>query len=387
MQKKLIALAVAGLVTAPAFAQSNVTIYGRADYGFMSRTGTPDGFPSNTDVNGKVEFASGVQAGSRIGFKGAEDLGNGLKAIFEIEYGLAMDQGTNASTQWGNRHSYVGLTGNWGTAVGGRLDGVRYNVWGKYDPFANGTVGNMTELTPQVDRADNAVAYISPSFSGLTVTLAYSTNIAGTEGANNLTITPIGVIGGASCPANAAATHCSGGNNGDNRLYTAMLSYDNGPLSLTGDYEEIKTVGVSNDRLWVATFGASYDFNVVKISALYDKVKSDKQNTVLGLWDQKTWMLAAKAPIGPSIDVRAAYADTKYDDAAGQKVNDFGAKKFGVGADYKFSKRTNAYLDYGQIDNDKNGLTELTYAGSQFGLTSPAAYGTRGFDIGLAHKF
>ena len=120
MQKKLIALAVAGLVAAPAFAQSNVTIYGRADYGMVTRSGTPDGFGS-ADLNGKTEFASGVQAGSRLGFKGAEDLGNGLKAIFEIEYGLKMDEGTTSSTVWGNRHSYVGLTGNFGTVVGGRL--------------------------------------------------------------------------------------------------------------------------------------------------------------------------------------------------------------------------------------------------------------------------
>src|SRR5574338_490498 len=97
MQKKLIALAVAGLVAAPAFAQSNVTIYGRADYGMVIRSGTADGLdagPRNIDVNGKIEFASGVQGGSRLGFKGAEDLGNGLKAIFEIEYGLRMDEGT-----------------------------------------------------------------------------------------------------------------------------------------------------------------------------------------------------------------------------------------------------------------------------------------------------
>src|SRR5574337_403515 len=164
MQKKLIALAVAGLVAAPAFAQSNVTIYGRADFGMVSRSGTTDlqdripGF----DVNGKTEFQSGVQSGSRIGFKGAEDLGNGLKAIFEIEYGTKIDEGTTSSVAWGNRHSYVGLTGNFGTVVGGRLDGVRYNIWGKYDPFANGTVGNITQITKQVDRADNAIAYISP---------------------------------------------------------------------------------------------------------------------------------------------------------------------------------------------------------------------------------
>jgi predicted porin len=404
MQKKLIALAVAGLAAAPAFAQSNVTIYGRADYGMVTRSGTADGLDNrNIDVNGKTEFASGVQSGSRIGFKGAEDLGNGLKAIFEIEYGLKMDEGTTTSTTWGNRHSYVGLTGNFGTVVGGRLDGVRYNIWGKYDPFANGTVGNMTQITKQVDRADNAIAYISPSWNGLTATVAYSTNIGGTEGANNLNFDPFPLT---ACPSGTPAEnrnrHCFGGNDGDNKLYTFMLGYDNGPLSLNADYEVIKTTGYNGNKLWVATFGASYDFGVVKVSALYDILKSDDRNSAGVLTggtnglDNKTWMLAAKAPIGQAFDVRLAYASTSFDN-----LDNFDAEKWGIGADYKLSKRTNLYADYGQIMNDDSGLMQLSYAGNAYGLSnglcaggnvsncagSSSVYGTRGFDIGIAHKF
>lgn len=386
MQKKLIALAVAGLAAAPAFAQSNVTIYGRADYGMVTRSGTTDlqdnlpGF----DVNGKTEFASGVQSGSRIGFKGAEDLGNGLKAIFEIEYGTKIDEGTTSSVQWGNRHSYVGLTGNWGTVVGGRLDGVRYNIWGKYDPFANGTVGNMTQLTVQVDRADNAVAYISPSWKGLTGTVAYSTNVSGTEGSRNINAS---ASNSAACPSSILNSigHCYGGNDGDIKLYTFMLGYDNGPLSLNADYEVLKTTGYNGNKLWVATFGAAYDFGVVKVSGLYDILKSDDNSAGNGL-DNKTWMLAAKAPIGQAIDVRLAYAQTKFDN-----LNDADAKKWGIGADYKLSKRTNFYADYGQILNDDNGNMMLTYVGNAYGMSTSlptsTVYGTRGFDLGIAHKF
>jgi predicted porin len=395
MQKKLIALAVAGLAAAPAFAQSNVTIYGRADYGMVGRTGTADGLDRlGVDVNGKSEFASGVQAGSRLGFKGAEDLGNGLKAIFEIEYGLRMDEGSTSSTTWGNRHSYVGLTGNFGTVVGGRLDGVRYNIWGKYDPFANGTVGNMTQLTAQVDRADNAIAYISPSWNGLTLTLAYSSNINGTEGAANNSGDINRPAPGSTAP-HAYSTlpcfnHCFGGNDGDNKLYTVMLAYDNGPLSLTADYEKIKTTGFEHNGLWVGVFGASYDFGVVKISGLYDILKSDDDSFTDGL-DNKTWMVAAKAPIGNAIDVRLAYGSTSFDN-----LNDADAQKWGIGMDYKLSKRTNFYADYGQILNDDNGLMQLSYSGSNYGLANvggtsvvgnASVYGTRGFDIGIAHKF
>ena len=90
MQKKIIALAIAGLASTAAFAQSNVTIYGRMDLGAAYRTG--DSGDALADLGGKYEIASGVASGSRIGFKGVEDLGNGLKAVFQTEFGIGIDQ-------------------------------------------------------------------------------------------------------------------------------------------------------------------------------------------------------------------------------------------------------------------------------------------------------
>ena len=91
---KLIALAIAGLCAAPVFAQSNVTIYGVADFGLVSRSGSSGDLP---DYNGKTEFVSGIQNGSRIGFRGSEVLGDNLKAIFELEFGTRIDEGTVSS--------------------------------------------------------------------------------------------------------------------------------------------------------------------------------------------------------------------------------------------------------------------------------------------------
>jgi len=107
MQKKIIALAIAGLASTAAFAQSNVTIYGRVDAGFVNTNGNSGG-QSNADS--RNQLASGVQSGSRIVFKGAEDLGNGLKAIFETEFGInSMESATGTSNAtWTNRHSYLG---------------------------------------------------------------------------------------------------------------------------------------------------------------------------------------------------------------------------------------------------------------------------------------
>src|SRR5574343_1641212 len=101
MQKKIIALAIAGLASTAAFAQSNVTIYGRMDLGGVYRDGNSGGV---NGVEGKYEIASGVGSGSRIGFKGVEDLGNGLKAVFQSEFGIGIDQTTAGSTNatWTN---------------------------------------------------------------------------------------------------------------------------------------------------------------------------------------------------------------------------------------------------------------------------------------------
>ena len=363
MKMKPVAVLVAGLLATPAFAQSNVTIYGRADYGLMSRSGSSGATP---DFNGKTEFASGIEGPSRIGFRGSEDLGNGLKAIFEIEYGTAIDQGTTTSVQWGNRHSWVGLSGNFGTVIGGRIDGLRNNgLYGKYDPFKNVTLGNFGQMTPQLDRYDNSVMDISPSFSGMSGSVAYSTQVRGQEGG-----TPP-----------AGDTH--GGNDGDNRMIAALVNYANGALSLSASYETVHTQGLDDSRLWFATFGASYDFGVVKVSALYDKLESGDNNTLYPGQEQSDWMVGLSAPVGNSIDLRAMYGKTYYDEFNRRKANNLDASKWAVGADYKLSKRTNFYADYGSIDNDANGFNTIGPLSTSY----RNGYGVRGFDVGLAHKF
>ena len=379
MQKKIIALAIAGLASTAAFAQSNVTIYGRADLGGMYRSGTSGDALLNSDNLGKYEIASGIQGGSRIGFKGSEDLGNGLKAIFEIEYGTALDQNTggNQAATWTNRHSYVGLTGNFGTVVAGHLDGVRYGIFNAFDPFAGGTVGNFTQLTQQVDRASNAVAYISPKFAGFGVVLAYATAINGLEssangrGANATTTSiPSLAIPGV---VNAVA-----GNN-DRTLNTAMLTYDNGPISARLDYEQVVPTNVPG-KTWVATGAFSYDLGVVKLSALVDEIKSDEQLSGRPALDQVSWFIGAKAPVG-KFTLKAVGGQMLQKTVGASEDRD--AWKVGVGADYNLSKRTNLYATYGYIHNDKLAAIQLSPAANSNG----GGYGTSGFDFGIAHNF
>jgi predicted porin len=342
MQKKIIALAIAGLASTAAFAQSNVTIYGRMDLGAAYRAGNSGGV---NGIDDKYEIASGVGAGSRIGFKGVEDLGNGLKAVFQSEFGIGIDQtaaGTTNAT-WTNRNSYVGLAGGFGTVVAGRLDGVRYGIFNTYDPFAGGTIGNFTQMTLQVDRADNAIAYISPNWSGFGLVLAYSSNIAGPE--------PVA-------------------NDGAAQLHTIMGTYDNGPISARLDYEEVVT-GLAS-KTWVFTAAGSYDFGVVKVSALVDQIKNSDANL-----KQQAWLIGAKAPVG-KFNLKAMVGGVK-----DKEIDDANSIKWALGVDYALSKRTYVYANYGQIKNDDGAARQINWAAN----SQTAGYGTVGVDFGIAHSF
>jgi len=376
MQKKLIAVAVAGIVSGTAFAQSNVTVYGRLDYGFDARKGT-DGKLAATQNKTKSEVRDGIRGGSRIGFKGAEDLGNGTKAIFELEYGVATDQPANINTAtpnvpgtsafWVNRHSYIGLTGNWGTFVGGRLDGIRYNLMLQAEQLGGG-VGNFTSMTGQYDRADNAFAYISPKFNGFTFTYAHSFNTSGSEGS---------VL---------AKNNMGGGNKGDDVLNSFMLKYDNGPVVLWADYETTTQKGFKNADLKTYVLAGTYNFGMVKVGALYDSLKIDACGNLVNVsatcnlagtaYDRRNWAVSAVVPYGKWA-FKALYGQV--DNKIGVKTD---AKKYGLALDYDLSKRTKLYADWGKVDNDANAAFGINASPN-----SNAYYGNKGIDFGIAHNF
>lgn len=389
MQKKLIALAVAGVVSGGAFAQSNVTIYGRLDYGYDTRSGYDGKLPAVQDRS-KGEFRDGVRGGSRIGFKGSEDLGNGTKAIFQAEYGIATDGPANTNTAapnvpassafWTNRNVFVGLTGNWGTLVGGRLDGIRYNLMLAAEQLGGG-VGNMTSMTVQYDRADNAFAYISPKFNGFTFTYAHSTGTGGPEG---------GVFAGgvSKNTAGLGAGAVASGNRGDDILNSFMLKYDNGPVVLWADYETTTQKGFSNSDLKTYVLAGTYDFGMVKIGALYDSLKGDPFSNIGGAtytaaaitggagYDKRAWALSASIPLG-KWTVKGLYGQVENKLAANSD-----AKKYGLAVDYALSKRTMVYADFGKVSNDSNAAY-----GIQASPNSNAYYGNKGIDFGIAHNF
>ncbi len=339
MQKKIIALAIAGFASTAAFAADNVTLYGVADayIGSFSK----DGAQRSTQVN------SGGLAASRIGFKGVEDLGSGLKALFVLEYRLDIDGNntiggltTNNNQTGGARQQMIGLTGDFGTAVAGRLQTTAYDWAVKYDVLAGTAISPLQYVvqpaaasnafliggtTPDA-RANNALAYISPNLSGVTLAANYSFAVE-EAGLNNAPSTKVG------------ATLLS-------------VTYDNGPLSAGLVYDAHSAdqafYGISRTQSgkdWA--FGASYNFGVATLKATYQTTKVADATGVAGNTD-KAYSLGVTVPVTAAGTVVASYAKAKTDtDVTGLSDR----KSWNLSYLQALSKRTTAYAGYQAKDS------------------------------------
>jgi predicted porin len=378
MKKSLLALAVIGAFTGSAFAaDSSVQLYGIIDMGVVHYSGlkptTGTGTVSSTGLD------SGGQSSSRIGLKGSEDLGGGLKAIFQVETGFCA-AGTNQNTdgKGGNskgycsgggfmqRTSMVGLTGGFGTVVGGRVNTFAWNSELAADPFGGGMNGKLDNLSgiafAGLQRVNQAVAYITPNFGGFTGAAVYSF-----------------------APTSAQINLAQDGNT--TRAYELNGNYKNGPIFATLDYVHLSNIDAltpnassgNADKFWQATGG--YDFGIAKVSAVYQNLKADALDG-----NNTTWMLGATVPVGPGA-VLVSYAQNKNNlravGAADSGNNT--AKQYAIGYTYSLSKRTNLYTSYAHISNDTN--TALAVGDSSTSNLGVAGQSSSGFALGIRHKF
>jgi predicted porin len=368
MKKSLIAiaaLAAAGAVSA----QSSVTLFGVVDTGFQR--------VQSDGVGGDVKtsrLASGLQRTSRLGFRGVEDLGGGLKANFWLEAGLATDSGASGSTAVFsnntptgntvpsgalafNRRATVGLSGNFGEVRLGRDSVVGLLTQESFDPFDANGVGSQRQVVyaNAITGGSNVTGFATVRASNL---IQYYTpaTLGGFNGAIGYALSEN--------PSNAGATKDNG------RLVTYRLGYANGPIDVklggtrldfnTGDFQEV-------------TLGGSYDFGIVKLGL------AAHRNEIKAPVNSKTNVVMAyvTAPVGPGL-VRAAY--TKADQKTGGN-ND--GNIFAIGYVYNLSKRTSLYTTFATSKN-KNGAAVYTVGGA----TPTIANGkTQGFDLGISHAF
>ena len=320
MNKQLIAAAIAAAVVAAPAAYADATVYGKIHTSVDAVDHDEFGTADDVD-NYKVENRS-----SRLGFKGAEDLGNGLKAIYQIEFGIRSDGGDAQSAGDGHttqRNTFVGLAGDFGTLLVGRHD-----TPAKMAFYASGNdrlgdsiidlntgganpIGVFSEV-----RANNVVAYVSPNFSGFTLAAAA---IPGEES------------GIAPTDADGFADHVSIG---------AM--YSGYGLKASVGYEELDDQALSgggNDQeMWQA--GASYTFNNLSVGVQYEN--SDNYQAVSNE-EFEAWGVTARAEFGNNA-VSAIYTMAELDNAAGVQIGDFDG--WGIAAEHNFSKRTKAYVAY-----------------------------------------
>ena len=315
MKKSLLALAVLGAFAGAASAQSSVTIYGSLD---MSVAKSNGGTAPNPGAPGSKAWTVQQSNGSRLGFRGNEDLGGGLSAQFQIEHRFSPDTGVANAVFWQGR-SYVQLTN---AAMGSVYLGRDYTpaFWPavKSDPFGwdgvgqIGTASYANYLTPGTGavRTDNTVGFKSASFGGLTV-----------QGAVGL-----------------SETTGLGRNNGFN------VEYAGGPLYAALGYEKV-TKG-SNDGNGLVNFALHYNLGFVKLMGYYAQSKTTNPITLVSGADKnKAFSLGATAPLGSGL-VKAMYYRV---DPQGANNN---RSKIGLGYDYALSKRTGLYADLGVARGD-----------------------------------
>jgi predicted porin len=382
MQKKFIALAIAGalggLGASSAFA--DVTIYGNADAGLVSRSGSG----GNVNANGTATSVdSGVSGDSYIGFKGSEDLSDGTKVIFDLKGLVNFTSQSNSKSGNGlaggglsSGHAYVGLTGNFGTGLIGRVDGARYSFAGKYNAFGLGSVGQFANLQVHQTRADNAVAYVSPTMNGFSLLAAYTFNLTGFTAVN----------AGAQCLTPGCATTASA-MDGNTHLYVIAPQYNSGPISITYDHEKADTNGATAAGIAINVLGGSYDFGVAKILAYWESVKDDTAT----VWDQKSWTLGATVPFDGNFVGKISYGKVNDNNNGAGALGMGNLSKVSIGADYNWSKNTRLYADYGSISNGTGGKGTMAYSGYtnslDAGTAGASGFGTKGFDLGIAHLF
>ena len=357
MQKKLIAIAIAiaaALVPAAAMADTgNVVVYGIMHLSY-------DRFDNDAATNNTASYVSNNS--SRLGFKGSEDMGDGLKTVWQIEAGVAADGETTQGALNSVRDTYVGLSGSFGTVTAGRQSW--FNLL-KHDGslFAD-QIGNPGIWLDKGGRINNSIKYATPNMNGFDASITYGT------------------------PGSITSTGGSGTEGADDNFdssYALKASYKNGPMyvSLTHLNQAHATANTNPDQK-ATSIGGSYDFGVGKVLAQYVKF-SDAAN-VTGV-DYNVSTIGGSYNVTGKSKIKAQY--TRAGDGKNSATStDDGADMVTVGYDYSLSKRTTAYVAYARVSNDTNASYEVGGKGHDANLVPTSANkDPSALSFGLVHSF
>ncbi|MBC7859420.1 MAG: porin [Burkholderiaceae bacterium] len=295
MKKSVLAIAALTACAGMAQAQSNVTIYGVLDVGLIKSTGST------------MQVAKGDY--NRLGFKGVEDLGNGLKANFRLETRFQPDTGTtegNGQRPLFQGRSIVGLSGAFGAVKLGRDLTAVQDPASDYDPFGFQTVGTLDAVTGNYmsdtstassgNRFSNAVFYSTPIMGGFQVNVS----VASKEPLNGVPV------------VNA-------------NPYSIATTYANGPLNAMIGYER----ATNEDKFW--TVNGAYKIGPANLMASYSRYNR------LNSFHDTNWLVGADIAV-PTGAVKVGYGQIKPENGSANK-------QASLGYWYTLSKRTMLYTD------------------------------------------
>jgi predicted porin len=390
MQKKLLALAVAGaLVPAAAMAQSTVEIYGRANLSLdnWKATGSTAGAAQDFKSRNRI-----VDSGSRLGFRVNEGLGGGMRAFVVMETGVNIDTGNangqsgtaNASTgTWASRDSYVGIGGGWGDVRLGRqsvwwANGVISQTGANYiNTAADGVINDPGLLAIPSARQSNVISYNTPTFSGFNASLSYSPNNQEAVGAN----------------ANA-----------DGNLWGLTGRYTSGPIRAQFDWARNKANSpATGDRASITGIKAGLGWAYApgsQVSGIIGRLTNDNIAvvTIGGVvavpagadLKQNFWLLNWEHLIGPWQLLAQYYQNGKVKGV--DDNSDTQAKAYTLAVKYYLSKRTGVYASYTAVVNEQDSFADASGGGfSSAGaggipITSIGA-DIKVFGVGVMHNF
>jgi predicted porin len=342
MKKSLLALAVLGAFAGAAAAQSSVTLFGGLDLNARSI--------KNADVSQKQLATDGIYS-SRIGIKGVEDLGGGLKAGFHIEGATTPDDGTAAGQTW-KRRSTASLMGGFGELRLGRDYTPQFWNYTVFDPFGTNGVASSNNVNTVLAsgagtqvRADNTIGYFLPGGLG-------------------------GLYGQFQISAAEAAAPNGNKNSG------LRLGFATGPVDVAFAYGKTDVTG---GNLKTTSLGASFLVGPVKLMGQYNQVKASATSL-----KQVNMLIGATVKVGAAGTVKASYDKAN---ASGGTTDANDATLVGLGYEQALSARTSLYANYGSISN--KGAQTFTVATIKSPASTIAMGGKKstGYEFGVKHTF
>lgn len=364
MQKKIVAMAVAAALATPALAladNGNVTIYGKLHVSLDQLNDKNVATPNDTRL---------AQNSSRLGFKGTEDLGDGLKIEWQMEQGVDATGAAGGSLfSPSQRDTWIGLAGSFGSIRAGRLAGANdwlgdAELFGDQAGAANNFLGQggYRGDAGADDRLSSAIKYISPKFNGFNLLLTYAPS---------------------SSDASAVVTTARESATG------IRLAYADGPIKAGLTHWKFADAAATSPT--ATALGGAYDFGQWLVTGQVVQFK-DEKNSSTGAGnaaaDHTNWSLGGKFKVGAGA-VKAQYSKA----GSMSTVADSSASQIALGYDYSFSKRTMLYVNYAQVSNGAG----VDYAPYVKGKDTPGTYdpdtnAVNGVDpsvftLGIVHDF